>query len=114
MPTLPNFVTPEEYLERDRKAEYKSEYYNGEVFAMSGVSRAHDRINTQLAFLIEQHLRGKKCEAFSSNMRVLAVSSGLYTYPDLTVACEEPQIRRSPHRYAHQPNPDSRDSVTHH
>jgi Uma2 family endonuclease len=92
MPTLPNFVTPEEYLERDRKAEYKSEYYNGEVFAMSGVSRTHDRINTQLAFLIEQHLRGKKCEAFSSNMRVLAVSSGLYTYPDLAVASEEPQF----------------------
>ena len=86
------FLSPEEYLEIERKADYKSEYYHGEMFAMSGVSRWHDRIDTQLAFLIEQHLRGKKCETFSSNMRVLAVPSGLYTYPDLSVVCEEPQF----------------------
>jgi Uma2 family endonuclease len=86
------FLSPEEYLEIERKAEYKSEYYHGEMFAMSGVSRRHDRINVQLTFLIAQHLRGKKCETFSANMRVLATSSGLYTYPDLSVVCEEPQF----------------------
>ena len=42
--------------------------------------------------LIGQHLRGKRCEAFTANMRVLATASGLYTYPDLSVACEEPQF----------------------
>src|SRR5664280_1384699 len=86
------FLSPEEYLEIERKADYKSEYYHGEMFAMSGVSRRHDRINVQLTFLIGQHLRGKRCEAFTANMRVLAASSGLYTYPDLSVACEEPQF----------------------
>jgi len=86
------FLSPEEYLEIERKAEYKSEYYHGEMFAMSGVSRTHDRINVQLTFLIAQHLRGKRCEAFTANMRVLAASSGLYTYADLSVACEEPQF----------------------
>ena len=77
------FLSPEEYIEIERKADYKSEYYHGEMFAMSGVSRWHDRIASQLAFLIDQHLRGKQCEAFTANMRVLATSSGLYTYPDL-------------------------------
>src|ERR1017187_9204036 len=86
------FLSPEEYLAIERKAEDKSEYYHGEMFAMSGVSRRHDRIATQLAFLIAQHLRGKRCEDFSANMRVLATASGLYTYPDLSVACEEPQF----------------------
>lgn len=87
-----SFLTPEGYLEIERKAEDKSEYYNGEMFAMSGASRKHDRIATQLAFLIAQHLRGKRCEAFSANMRVLATPSGLHTYPDLSVACENPQF----------------------
>jgi len=84
--------TPEEYLELERKAEYKSEYYKGQIFAMSGVSRWHDWIETQLSVLIGQHLRGKRCMMFSDSMRVLAVASGLYTYPDLSVACEKPQF----------------------
>jgi Uma2 family endonuclease len=83
------FITPEEYLERERKAEYKSEYYNGEIFAMPGVSRWHDRINVPLYGLIGQHLRGGKCEVFSSSMRVSVEASGLYSYPDLSVACGE-------------------------
>jgi Uma2 family endonuclease len=94
--TLPKkSFTPEEYLELERKAEDKSEYYNGQILAMSGASRWHDRIVTQLAFLIERHLASKPCEAFSSGMRILAVPSGLYTYPDLSVACEEPQFTDS-------------------
>jgi Uma2 family endonuclease len=85
-------LSPEEYLEIERNADYKSEYYNGEMFAMSGGSRRHDRIAVQLTLLIAQHLRGKRCEPFTANMRVLATASGLYTYPDLSVACEEPQF----------------------
>jgi Uma2 family endonuclease len=87
-----HLLSPEEYLEIERQAEDKSEYYNGEMFAMSGVSRRHDRINVQLTILIGQHLRGKRCEAFTAGMRVLATASGLYTYPDLSVACEEPRF----------------------
>lgn len=86
------FLSPEQYLEIERKADFKSEYYHGEMFAMSGGSRRHDRITVQLTFLVVQHLRGKTCETFSANMRVLATPVGLYTYPDLSVACEEPQF----------------------
>ena len=86
------FYTPEEYLALERKAEGRSEYHDGQIFAMSGASRWHSRIETQLTSLVEQHLAGRRCEAFSSSMRVLVVSTGLYTYPDLSVACEEPQF----------------------
>jgi Uma2 family endonuclease len=93
MPTRSSqFLSPEEYLDIERKAEFRSEYYRGEMFAMSGGSLRHDRIASQLTFLLIQHLRGQKCEAFTANMRVLAAPAGLYTYPDLSVACEEPQF----------------------
>lgn len=93
MSTLSNrLLTPEEYLEIERKAEYKSEFYKGEMFAMSGGSRWHARIAVRLTSLLGQHLSGKKCEPFTSDMRVLATPSGLYTYPDFSVACDEPQF----------------------
>ena len=93
MSTLPkSFVTPAEYLELERKAEYKSEYYNGEIFPMPGVSRKHDRINICLIVLLQLHLKGTHCELFTGGMRVLVTPSGLYTYPDLSVVCGEPQF----------------------
>ena len=72
------FLTPEEYLAVEREAEYKSEYYDGEIFAMSGGSRTHDRIETELLFLIMGHVRRGSCEAFSSNMKVLVVPNKFY------------------------------------
>jgi Uma2 family endonuclease len=96
MSSLANsFITPEEYLERERQAQHKSEYYSGEVFAMSGVNRKHDGIAWQLHLLIGQQLRGKSCRAFTSDMRVLALPSGLYTYPDLSLVCAKPQYADS-------------------
>ncbi len=90
------FYTPQEYLELERKAEYKSEYYNGEIFAMSGASPKHITIAMQLYLLVGQQLRGKKCRAYSSDMRVLVSPSGLYTYPDLSATCLEPDFADSP------------------
>ena len=92
MSTQPKpFVTPEEYLELERKAEYKSEYHNGEIFAMSGVTIRHDLVVTQLHLLVAMHLRGKKGRWHTADMRLLVKPSGLYTYPDLSATCEEPQ-----------------------
>lgn len=90
-----SFLTPEAYLETERKAEYKSEYSNGEMFAMAGVNRRHDAIAVQLQFLLSQHLRRKKCRVNSSSMRILVNPAGLYTYPDLSVVCEEPRYTDS-------------------
>lgn len=88
------FSTPEDYLAIERKAEQKSEYYDGQMFAMSGVSRQHDRIEGQLYLLVGNHLRGRDCEWFTSAMRLLT-PTGLFTYPDMSVVCGEAQFTDS-------------------
>jgi Uma2 family endonuclease len=97
MSTLPKtFLTPEQYLELELKAEHKSEYYNGEMFAMPGASLKHNTIAARLYGLVDQQLRGKKCRWYPSDMRVLVAPSGLYTYPDLIVVCGPPQLAHGP------------------
>ena len=86
-------LTPEEYLEIERKAEYKSEYFNGEIFAMSGAKRNHNKVATNISGLIWQHLKGKDCESYSNDMRVFVPRTGLYTYPDVVVVCGEPKFQ---------------------
>lgn len=86
-------LTPEDYLEFERKSEIKHEYFNGEIFAMSGAKRNHNKITTNLSGLVWQHLKGKDCENYSNDMRVFVPETGLYTYPDLVVVCGEPQFQ---------------------
>lgn len=83
------FIKPEEYLEVERKAEYKSEYYNGEMFALTGTSKEHSIISVNLTRILSNALLDKPCQLFDSNMRVKVKESGLYTYPDLSVVCDE-------------------------
>ncbi len=82
------YVTPEDYLEAERAAAFKSEYYSGQIWAMSGVSREHDAIAVNLTALLHAALRGTPCRQFTSDMRV-AVDDTLYTYPDLSIVCGE-------------------------
>ena len=79
--------TEAEYLAHEERAEHRSEFYRGEIFAMSGGTVNHDRIagNTYLALRIA--LDGRPCETFTSNMHVLVEKYRLYTYPDVSVAC---------------------------
>src|ERR1022692_3327728 len=84
-------LTPEQYLEIERKAEFKSEYYQGEMFAMAGAKQAHNLIVLNLGAEIRQQLRKRPCRAFVSDMRVCVSATGMYTYPDLTALCGEPQ-----------------------
>ena len=86
-------LTPEEYLEIERKAEYKSEYFGGEVFAMAGAKRRHNVIAWNIGGELRQHLKGRNCEAYPADMRVFVPQTGLYTYPDLVVVCGEPQFQ---------------------
>jgi Uma2 family endonuclease len=75
MSSLPKtFITPEEYLERERKAEHKSEYHDGKIHAMAGASHRHDEIVAQLSTLMGTHLRGKGCRWYTADLRVLAES----------------------------------------
>lgn len=85
----PKLFTPEEYLELERAAEFRSEYYGGEIFAMAGTSRNHTRIVGSLCVRIGTHLLGKPCNFYPTDMRVHIPENGLYTYPDLVVTCGE-------------------------
>jgi Uma2 family endonuclease len=85
-------MTPEEYLALERKAKYKSEYLNGEIFAMSGASREHNLISVNIGAALHGQLRERRCEVYNSDMRVQVRSTGLYTYPDVVVVCGEPQF----------------------
>lgn len=83
------YLTPAQYLSVEREAEYKNEYIDGEMVAMTGASRKHNLITVNITSEIGQQLKGRTCEAYASAMRVRVPSSRLYTYPDVVV-CEEP------------------------
>jgi Uma2 family endonuclease len=84
--------TPEQYLALERKAEFKSEYYDGFITSMAGTSRAHNLIAGNFGGELRSQLKGRPCETYLSDMRVLVSRSGLYTYPDLIVVCSEPRF----------------------
>jgi Uma2 family endonuclease len=86
------FIKPEEYLERERAAEHKSEYFNGEMFAMAGASQAHNLITLNVGSELRQCLRGRPCETYANDMRVRVKENGLYTYPDVTIVCDQPKF----------------------
>ena len=86
------YLTPEQYLEIERKAEFKSEYYQGAMFAMSGARLSHIRIVSNIMRELGQQLRGRDCEPLSSDMRVCVKPVGLYTYPDIVVVCGKPKF----------------------
>jgi Uma2 family endonuclease len=88
------FLTPEEYLAAERKAERKSEYLNGEVFAMSGVSRWHSTVGINLTVRLGVQLGDGPCQVYSADVRVRVNPTGnyLYCYPDLSVVCGEPRF----------------------
>ena len=93
MSTQPKtLLTPEQYLEIEREAEFKSEYYQGEMFAMAGAREAHNLIAANLLAALHQQLRPRPCRVYMSDMRVRVSATGLYTYPDVTVVCGEPQF----------------------
>src|SRR4028118_400920 len=86
------YITPEEYLVFERQAEYKNEYFDGEIFAMVGASRKHNLITTNITRELSQQLKNKPCEVYSSDMRVRIPNANIYTYADLTVVCGEPKF----------------------
>jgi Uma2 family endonuclease len=82
----------EEYLSRERVAEYKSEFYQGEIFAMTGGSPTHNLISVNVVSRLRASLRGSGCRPFSSDQRVRIPANGLSTYPDIAVVCGELQL----------------------
>ncbi len=85
-------LSAEEYLAFERYSEEKHEYFDGEIFAMTGASRQHNRVAFNLAGTLYPQLRGRPCDAFVGDMRIRVDATGLYTYPDLVVVCGEPRF----------------------
>jgi Uma2 family endonuclease len=81
--------SPTEYLALERQAEYKSEYLNGEIFAMAGASEAHILIVGNVMVALHPQLRKRSCRIYSNDMRVKVSDSGLYTYPDIVIVCDQ-------------------------
>jgi Uma2 family endonuclease len=86
-------LTEAEYLALERAAvDVKSEFYDGEMFAMSGGTRWYSIIGTDLAIHVGNQLRGKRCQPFNSELRVKVEATGLFAYPDLSIVCDEPRF----------------------
>ena len=82
-------LTPEQYLAIEREAEYKSEYFQGEMLAMSISDWVHNQLVMNLAIGLGSQFRSRPCRVYSNDMRVLVRAMGLYTYPDVVVVCGE-------------------------
>jgi Uma2 family endonuclease len=93
-PLLPQHYTPEEYLALERQAEYKSEYIDGQIVAMSGASRKHGLISGNIFRVLGNQILTRPCEAYAGDMRVKVRTHRKvsYTYPDVVVVCGEPQL----------------------
>src|SRR5262245_21149003 len=84
--------TPAEYLLMERKADYKSEYANGQIIAMAGASVEHNTITANFVRAIGNSFMGRPCRVFSSDMRVKVSATGLYAYPDVAALCGDLQF----------------------
>ena len=82
-------LTPEEYFVWEEQQEVKHEYFDGEVFAMSGGVPNHSKIAVNLTILLGNHLEDSGCQLFNSDARIKLQESEKYTYPDLSVTCDE-------------------------
>ena len=82
-------ISIEDYLFHERKAELKHEYFQGEIFAMSGASFKHNRISTNTIFSLRSSLKGKTCFPYGSDLRIHIPENSFFTYPDISVICGE-------------------------
>jgi len=85
----PSFYKPNEYLELERNADFKSEYCDGIIYAMSGGSPRHSEIAANVIVALGSQLRGSPCHVYSSDLKVATDPHGPYAYPDLSIVCGE-------------------------
>lgn len=80
-------MTEAEYLQFEATSEIRHEYYRGQIFAMAGDTANHSWITDSLIVALRRRLSDRDCRPYSRDMRVYIQGSGLYTYPDVVVAC---------------------------
>lgn len=84
-------MSPEDYLAQERNAEFKSEYLNGEIYAMAGASRNHNQITSNLVVSLGSQLANEPCGVYVSDMKVRTrtTETSKYSYPDVVMTCGE-------------------------
>lgn len=82
----------EEYVELEAGSSVKHEFLDGEVWAMAGGSLRHGAIAANVVGLLRQALAGRRCQVFTSDVRIRVKETGLATYPDVSVICEQPEL----------------------
>jgi len=106
MSTLPKpRLTPDEYLDIEEAADFKSEYHAGEMFAMAGAGVNHNIIAMHIGSALDRQLRGRDCLVTGSDMRVYSPATELFTYADVSVTCGELQLFQKGRRTATLLNP---------
>ena len=90
--TAKQYYTPEEYLELEATAEYKSEYIDGQIIAMAGASINHNRISLNLSSGLNFAFRDQNYEVFMGDMRLWIPKRLIYTYPDVIIIADEPEF----------------------
>jgi Uma2 family endonuclease len=92
LPAPARRLSEAEYLELERTAEFKSEFFDGETFAMAGGSIPHSRIAANLLQEFGNRLEGSPCVTYTSDLKIKVQATGLITYPDLSVICGPPEL----------------------
>lgn len=82
--------TPEEYLAWERQQPTRHAFFGGEVFDMAGATFVHNQLVVNVAAELRALLRHKPCRVCASDLRVKIPATGLYTYPDASVVCDDP------------------------
>ena len=85
-------LSPQQYLEIERAATTRSEYYHGRMFAMSGGTYNHSRIGSNLLAELHYALKKSRCVVVSNDLRIRVAPDGLYTYPDMAAVCGKPEF----------------------
>lgn len=86
------YVTEEEYKVFEAASPRKHEYYQGEIFAMTGGTEPHNLLAGNAHASLHAQLRRRPCRVYNSDQRVKVMATGLHTYPDITVVCGQPQF----------------------
>lgn len=93
----PYYYTLEQYLEIEREADERSEFVDGEIYAMAGESGRHGDVSANLVGIFVAELRGKPCRTRTKDTKVRSGSlkerfgRDMISYPDIVIICGEPE-----------------------
>ncbi|MDZ8258271.1 Uma2 family endonuclease [Nostoc sp. ChiQUE01b] len=90
--TQQRYYTPEEYLELEEAADYRSEYINGQIIPMAGGTANHNRISLNLSAALNFAFRQQDYEVFMGDVRLWITQKRTYTYPDVMILAGEPEF----------------------